>query len=301
VNNSDGTAPRVAILALESGRVLADWRSQVGNTNLAWSADGQLLAVGSYSGDSRIYVWNVRLRKLASVFQGHTLYIINARFSHAGHLLATASGDGTTRLWDAPSGECLATVTGSALDFAPDDRRLAFGLGASIGVCEFASGDEFRTLHPAMLGNRSEKRDAVGVLSGAFSNDGRLLATSDEDGVRLWEADTGREIAHLMHGGCADALFHPDGKSLVICGMSGLHRWPISPDPEHGPTRSGSDHPNSSEISQGTTGAGQPGWPIIGRWRLPTTLKHGSFSSIRAIPTRPGAGRSSWTAGRIEA
>ena len=46
VNNADAAAPRVAILELETGRVLADWRSQVGNGAMAWSADGQLLAVG---------------------------------------------------------------------------------------------------------------------------------------------------------------------------------------------------------------------------------------------------------------
>ena len=91
VNNADGAAPRVAILELESGRVLADWRSQVGNTNLAWSADGQLLAIGSYSDDCRVYVWNVRRGELASVLQGHTSYIINAQFAHTGYLLATAS------------------------------------------------------------------------------------------------------------------------------------------------------------------------------------------------------------------
>ena len=41
VNNADEAAPRVVILELETGRVLADWRSQVGNGALAWSADGQ--------------------------------------------------------------------------------------------------------------------------------------------------------------------------------------------------------------------------------------------------------------------
>ena len=50
VNNTDEAAPRVAILELETGRVLADWRSQVGNGAMAWSADGQLLAVGSHVG-----------------------------------------------------------------------------------------------------------------------------------------------------------------------------------------------------------------------------------------------------------
>ena len=42
-----GRKPRVAVLELETGRVLFDWRSQVGNGDLAWSTDGQLLAVGS--------------------------------------------------------------------------------------------------------------------------------------------------------------------------------------------------------------------------------------------------------------
>ena len=115
VNSFD--AVRVAILDLESGRVLADWTSQVGNTNMAWSADGQLLAIGSYSGDSRVYVWNVRRRELASVLQGHSGYTISVRFAHTSYLLATASSDGTTRLWDAASGEHLATTPGKALGF----------------------------------------------------------------------------------------------------------------------------------------------------------------------------------------
>ena len=46
------TKPRVAILELETGRVLFDWRSQVGDGDLSWSADGQLLAVGSGGHDT---------------------------------------------------------------------------------------------------------------------------------------------------------------------------------------------------------------------------------------------------------
>ncbi len=234
VNNNDGAAPRVAILEFESGRVLADWRSQVGNQNLAWSADGQLLAIGSYSDDCRVYVWNVRRRELASVLQGHASYIINAQFAHTGYLLATSCSYSATRLWDAASGEPLATAPGSLLGFSRDDHRLAYGVEGAIGIWDVASGDECRTLHPAMHGNRSGRRDSTQVFSGAFSPDGRLLATGDRDGVRLWEAETGREVAHLEDRDCDDVLFHPDGKSLITSGGWGLYRWPIRPDPEYG-------------------------------------------------------------------
>ena len=32
------------------------------------------------------------------------------------------------------------------------------------------------------------------------------------DDVQLWEAETGRELAHLKAGCCEDVLFHPDGR-----------------------------------------------------------------------------------------
>ena len=168
------------------------------------------------------------------MLQGHNGYTISVRFAHTSYLLATASSDGSTRLWDAASGEHLATTTGKALGFALDDRRLAFRASGSIGLWDVASGDECRTLHPAMLGNRSERRDALPVLAAEFSPDGRLLATGDRDGVRLWEANSGREVAHLKDRDCGSVLFHPDGQSLIAAGARGLYRWPISPDPEQG-------------------------------------------------------------------
>ncbi len=260
-------APRVVILELETGRVLADWRSQVGNGAMAWSADGQLLAVGGGDNDPRVYVWNVRRGALASMLQGHTARIVGAQFAHSGYLLATASWDGTTRLWDAASGEPLAIAPGGLLGFAPDDRRLAFVAGGKIGVWDVAAAPECRTLHPGMLGNRTEARDATGVLSADVSPDGRLVATSDGDGVRLWESDTGRELAHLKAGYCETVLFHPDGQSLISSGRWGLYRWPIRPDPERGPDAIRVGPPELLREPADGEWRKRPGCPIIGLWR----------------------------------
>ena len=235
VNSSDLEKPRVAIVELESGRVLFEWRSEVGNGAMAWSADGQLLAVGGPTNDPRVYVWKVSSGTLASVLRGHTGAIVGAQFAHTGYLLATTAWDGTIRLWDAALGEPLAIAPGVSLGFSPDDHRMAFLLGAKIGVLDVATGVEARTLNPGMLGNRSEARDATGVMCADFSPDGRLLATGDGNGVRLWETDGGRELAHLKAGRCDTVLFHADGQSLVSAGPWGLYRWPIRIDRERGP------------------------------------------------------------------
>ena len=141
------------------------------------------------------------------------------------------------------------------------------GVGGKIGVWDVATGTECRTLHPGMLGNRSEARDATGVYSADVSPDGRLVATCDGDGVRLWEADTGRELAHLKASACETVLFHPDGQSLISSGKWGLYRWPIRLDPQRGPD---ADPHRSTRVAEGTRGRRgekRPGCPIIGLWR----------------------------------
>src|SRR5262249_44714935 len=149
---------------------------------------------------------------------------------HAGHLLATYAWGGMTRLWDAASGEPLATAPGVLTGpFSPDDRRLPFSAHAKLGVWEVVHGRPCRVLHPGMIGNRTENSDANRQVLGVdFSPDGRLLAAACGDGVRLYDADSGPELAFLPIGPCDTVLIHPDGKSLITYGRTGLYHWSIS-------------------------------------------------------------------------
>ncbi len=59
------------------------------------------------------------------MLRGHSDIVYGAAFSPDGKLLATASGDGTTRLWNVGTGACTRVLTGhtgivSAVAFSPD-------------------------------------------------------------------------------------------------------------------------------------------------------------------------------------
>src|SRR5262249_40756772 len=60
--------------------------------------------------------------------------------------------------------------------------------------------------------------------------DGRLLASSDVDGVRLWDPSTGTPVAHLPQEDIGTVQFSPDGSHLLTCCDSSdpaLRIWPL--------------------------------------------------------------------------
>jgi len=68
------------------------------------SPDGQLLALGNReNGD--VYLWASNTGEELTTLRGHTSRINSLAFNSDGTLLASASDDGTVRLWGVPSGE----------------------------------------------------------------------------------------------------------------------------------------------------------------------------------------------------
>jgi serine/threonine protein kinase len=115
----------VQIRAVKTGRPVDQFAFPVPVARFAWGADGRFLAARcpeSAAERECIYMWDVPARRVHTVLKGHTNLVIDARFNHAGDLLASTSWDGTVRLWNPWTGKELLRaeegVWGQYLEFS---------------------------------------------------------------------------------------------------------------------------------------------------------------------------------------
>jgi serine/threonine protein kinase/WD40 repeat protein len=197
---------------------------------VAWHPDGERLAVAG--SDPRIQIWNVPAASKIATLEGHLQEVMILDFHPGGSLLVSNSWDGTARLWDPATGRQLLHFSGTArCDFSRDGRWLGLARnGEQTQLLEVAPTREFRTLSfgaGSRVGNEASEHD--------ISPDGRILAQTVDDTVRLFHLATGRELAVLPPG---RPVFQSN-RELLIAGEGGLACWPIQPVPAAGELRIG--------------------------------------------------------------
>ena len=193
-------------------------------TDMTVSPNGRLLAVGTGSGG--VVLLDASSGALVRTLEGHTAAVWRPTFTSDGHRLATASSDGSVRVWRTDTGRELLLLPGNGLGVAavawsPDDREVAVsswdrtperGVWGTLNVWDATTGMRIRHIE---YGDRP-------LASLTYTRDGsRLVAGSWDFNLIVWDTRTWAEPAVLPppespdYKRVTDFSLSPDGDLAV--------------------------------------------------------------------------------------
>ena len=217
--------------------------------SIMFSPDGTKLASGS--ADRTVKLWEVATGENINTLGGtdspsaaeqmlhmfarrtsksaqHRSPVTSVAFSPDGTKLASGDMDGMVKVWDVSTGRNIRIVRGpgglyKSVAFSPDGTKLASSISGGDGTVEIreaATGKNINTIAGHL----------AGVQSIVFSPDGTKLAAGlSGSGVKLWEIETGQQVATFSEK-VISVAFSPDGMTLASThpgALGGIKLWDI--------------------------------------------------------------------------
>ena len=203
-----------------------------GHTNglrgVAFSPEGSILVTGGQDGIAK--VWDATSGQELITLSGQPGAVNAVAISPDGSRAATAGRDGTAKVWDISSagrGELL-TAAGFTGIFGPDGTRLTtvnFEGSNALKIQEWkpSPATTLAPIHAATLNH------AAPVVAGAFSPDGKRMATASADMLaHVWDLASGQGLYTISVDSHTDGVaaidVSPDGARLATASYDGTAR-----------------------------------------------------------------------------
>jgi len=188
--------------------------------SVCFSPNDQRLAAVSWKS---VFIWS--LDNSDPQIYEHSYTLNNVSFSPDGQMFASASSDGTIKLWNL-DGDEIQTFRGhcteiNKISFSPDGQVLASA--GQDGTVRFWSLKSKKL--PILRGH------SKGINKISFSPDGQMLASASDDGtVKIWNLDGSESKTFQEHNTCVtDLSFTPDGQTLVsFCKDDSVNLWNLN-------------------------------------------------------------------------
>ncbi|MEL6164807.1 MAG: WD40 repeat domain-containing protein [Cyanobacteria bacterium J06628_3] len=149
----------------------------------------------------------------------HGEIISSTSFSPDGKTIASASYDGTVKLWDSTTGKEIKTFKGTSnginsIAFFPDGKTIITASNdGTVKLWDISTGKEIKT-------HKFKDSEFNSRSSIKLSSDGEIITYLSFDGtVRQWDSDTGKEITKFKTFFGMDAfstLLSSDAKIIVV-------------------------------------------------------------------------------------
>ena len=237
-NTSDGTVQLWDVATRKQIGATIDTKAG-GVSGLAFSPDGQTLAIGDADGTIRLWDVAANPQVIRGLDGSHP--VAEVAFDSDGKTLATADALGATHTWDIAAGQqtsatpAIDTGFPSAVPSGNSDwNKMALSPDGKVLAVSFT--DKVQLWDVAANGRRAVRlgshKFAHYIDSLAFSPDSKTLAIADNMGhVMLWDVAANQRIGAplTIHSCDINSLaFSRDGAMLVGAGNSGVHLWDVT-------------------------------------------------------------------------